>query len=234
MKKLNYILILLLLCSCNEKKHKDEIYDLINHAILDQYVNIGTSIITAKDTIIVDTFIIDPCAHQGFKVDTINGKIKLSNNTWSSSSANYERYFENNDLLYILSQLQDTADYCWDLQKLKTGVFRDTSLVTNTKLSISLLDVWQRGITDHMNYFTISKPLFNSSHSKALVSTALYLRKYFVSNIIEYTKDDGTWDVNSKHHLVIKIDKTNHPESIQDTVYFILMGTFESNMDRSY
>ena len=227
-------MILLLLCSCGEKKHKDEIYDLINHTILDQYINVGAGIIIEKDTIVVDTFIIDPCAHKGFKIDTTNGKIKLSNNTWSSSSANYGRYFEKNDVLYIISQLQDTINYCWDLHRLKTGVFRDSSLVTDTTFSVPFLEIWQRNITDHKNYLTISKPLFNYAHSKAIISTALYLREYFISDIIEFKKDnDHTWRINSKHHLILRHDNINRSDGVQDTSFIIYIGTYESYQGRS-
>ena len=90
---------MIVLFSCKGKKDSDEIHDLINQTILDQYRDMGTILLENSDTIIIDSFLIDPCASNGFLVVSIDSALIQFNNSFSDSLKYLKRYFTSDDII---------------------------------------------------------------------------------------------------------------------------------------
>lgn len=230
MKQTLYILIITTSIGCNEKIVYDEINEITNQIILDQYREIGLGIIIDLDSIpIVDSFIIDPCAYNGFFIDTNQSKILLFNNDYALSSRRFDRYFTNDDIDTLIAQIENKKNLCWDKNQFPKAHFNDSTINTGDSIGGPNLTIWLKFKENPYNLLNISKPLFNKNHNIAIVSTELFLKDYYLSSIVELFKSgNNMWFPKSKNIMIFKLWVIDQPVDGKYTIGNQAIGTYES------
>lgn len=203
-----FVLILILsLPSCSEKKSiLDNKYDVVISTIREQLRDNYTGKIMGSDTLIFNDFKLDPNPVGYFKIDTSGSEISLAFNTWQSSGAKYDKYFNSGDIDFLLQQLNCPGIKSWDKSRILNVSFVDSSYPTVDSLRTPITETWYLFRDSTYNYLSISEPIFNLERDKSIIGLSIYLRDYYIQRLFEFDLDkDQKWNVTSKHNLVFKI-----------------------------
>lgn len=235
MNKLYSVLFLVVFnYSCNQivnrgkPDQEDEIHDLINQTILEQYRKRGLTILGYSDSFFIDRILIDPFANSGFSVDTFNTDLYIFGNTNSRTRWPYDLYFTPADLEVVKAQIAQNEPFRWDHKQLPYAVFSDSTFLSDTSKQYPNLDIWGLFADSSESYFSVSKPIYNRNHDVALVTTELYVDDYYLSSLIEFNKDfKDIWLIESKRLVAQKIIESYQAEEDNWLYGIVHFGQFE-------
>jgi hypothetical protein len=208
MIKIFLVLILsFLLSSCSEKKNLlDDKYDVVIAALQEQLSDNYTGKIMGSDTLIFNDFKLDPNPVGNFKIDTSGSEITFAFNTWQSTGAKYDKYFNSGDIDFLFQQVNSPGLNSWDKSRIQDVSFVDSSYPTVDSLRTPITETWYVFRDSTYNYLSLSEPIFNLERDKSLIGLSIYLRDYYIQRLFEFDLDKNQkWNVTSKHNLVFKI-----------------------------
>jgi hypothetical protein len=236
MKYISWIFILILFQGCqlisddfvSKKTLRKDIYDIVNQTILDQRRDVDNVVIDEADSIILTDFLYEPCPKGGFSLNESDSIVFLIFNTFGSANAEFEKYFAPSDLDYIKNQISISDNSCWKAQKLTSNNVADSLFSTNDSIHPNI-DIWRAYKDQPLGYLTVSNPIFNKRHDKAVITTDFYVSDNYFLSLIEFERfDKNKWIIKSKYTLIYKLGEDYFPDSDEIGTFLVYRGGFES------
>lgn len=206
MKNLSlYLMLILIVCSCSNKKKEINIYNPLNVVLKDIYNNENRILVVTKnDTISFRDISLISKSTRNIIYEAKNKSLKFFVSPHSIVTT--DNPFFTDSLNYILRQTSDISTIDWDVSQIDTPVhLRGVPIKTDDRYEREV-NKWVITNKNESDFVFVSKPIINYNND-VLICTRLHANLYCIETLYYLTEEDKDyWVVTNKKSHYIKYD----------------------------